>query len=71
MFNTYWTITDLFGKVDLIIGDDWNYSDSRIHDYLYHPDTLLLASQLDMLSAITDPSNSYDSHHYLFSKWNL
>lgn len=63
MFNTYWTITDLFGKVDLIIGDDWNYSDSRIHDYLYHPDTLLLASQLDMLSAITDPSNSYDSHH--------
>lgn len=31
------------------------------HDYLYHPDTLLLPSQIDALAAITDPSNSYDS----------
>ena len=31
------------------------------HDYLYHPDTLLLASQLDALAAITDVNNSYDS----------
>ncbi len=36
----------------------------RRHDYLYHPDTLLLASQLDALTAITDPQNSYDSHHH-------
>lgn len=39
-----------------------DYFESRTHDYLYHPDTLLLASQLDLLHAITDPSNSYDSH---------
>ena len=31
-------------------------------DYLYHPDTLLLPSQLEALTAITDLSNSYDSH---------
>mgnify|MGYP007056172707 CR=1 FL=1 len=30
-------------------------------DYLYHPDTLLLPSQIDALAAITDPNNSYDS----------
>ena len=27
----------------------------RTHDYLYHPDTLLLPSEIDMLTAITDP----------------
>ena len=32
------------------------------HDWLYHPDTLLLPSQLDALTAITDPGNSYDLH---------
>ena len=35
------------------------------HDYLYHPDTLLLSSQLDMLYAISDPRNSYDSRSYI------
>ena len=38
----------------------------RTHDYLYHPDTLLLPSEIDMLTAITDPSNSYDSHSHMF-----
>ena len=38
-----------------------SYSRERIHDWLYHPDTLLLASQIDMLRATTDPGNSYDS----------
>ena len=38
----------------------------RTHDYLYHPDTLLLPSEIDMLTAITDPSNSYDSHSRMF-----
>ena len=33
------------------------------HDYLYHPDTLLLPSQIDALLDITDRNNSYDSHH--------
>ncbi len=58
------TFSDLFGKVNLIFSEEWQYLDHRIHDYLYHPDTLLLASQLDMLTAITDPSNSYDSRLY-------
>ncbi|MBO4800547.1 MAG: outer membrane beta-barrel protein [Bacteroidaceae bacterium] len=30
-------------------------------DYLYHPNTLLLPSQIDALTAITDPANSYES----------
>ena len=38
----------------------------RTHDYLYHPDSLLLPSEIDMLTAITDPSNSYDSHSRMF-----
>ena len=33
-------------------------------DYLYHPDTLLLPSQIDALTAITDPRNSYDSRDF-------
>ena len=37
--------------------------DERNHDYLYHPDTLLLPSQLDALQAITDRNNSYNSHY--------
>ncbi len=41
----------------------YNYKTEQLHDYLYHPDTLLLPSQLEMLNAITDPNNSYDSHH--------
>ncbi len=38
-----------------------SYSREKTHDWLYHPDTLLLASQIDMLTATTDPGNSYDS----------
>lgn len=38
-----------------------SYSRERTHDWLYHPDTLLLPSQIDMLRATTDPGNSYDS----------
>ena len=38
-----------------------SYSREKTHDWLYHPDTLLLTSQIDMLSATTDPGNSYDS----------
>ncbi len=41
----------------------WN---ARTHDYLYHPESLLLPSEMDMLTAITDPSNSYDSHRQMF-----
>ncbi len=45
------------------VGENVTYSIQHRHDYLYHPDTLLLPSQLDMLTAISDPRNSYDSHH--------
>ena len=38
-----------------------SYSREKAHDWLYHPDTLLLPSQIDMLRATTDPGNSYDS----------
>ena len=36
-------------------------SHAHTRDYLYHPDTLLLPSQLDALEAITDYANSYES----------
>lgn len=58
--------TGLLNGIDLIAGEQIQLTDTKLHDYLYHPDTLLLASQLDMLTAITDVSNSYDSHHRLF-----
>lgn len=61
-----WRFEELFGKVNLHIGENLDFSDNRIHDYMYHPDTLILSSQLDMLEAITDPSNSYDSY---LRKW--
>ncbi|MEG1729952.1 MAG: hypothetical protein RR280_10485, partial [Bacteroidaceae bacterium] len=53
-------------KLDFIVSEKVHYSDSKSHDYLYHPDTLLLTSQLDMLNAIFDRSNSYDSYQ---RKW--
>lgn len=52
----------LVGKMNRLFLDiNPSYSREKTHDWLYHPDTLLLASQIDMLRAITDPSNSYDS----------
>ena len=60
---------ELWHKVNLKTGIEIQYSNRVNHDYLYHPDTLLLVSQLDMLTAITDPSNSYDSRqHNWFNK---
>ena len=46
-----------------------SFSNEYTRDYLYHPDTLLLPSQLDALQAITDRNNSYESrYHTLHSK---
>ena len=56
-----------FGFSDLLYN-------SHVHtrDYLYHPDTLLLPSQLDALTAITDPSNSYESRgNYLQNDFGI
>lgn len=57
-----YSVPELIGKMGMSVGAKVEYLNFRKHDYLYHPDTLLLASQLDMLNAITDPANSYDSH---------
>ena len=46
----------------LRVEEQFTTVNERTHDWLYHPDTLLLPSQQDMLVAITDRNNSYDSH---------
>ncbi len=46
-------------RLSVILGNTTYFIAQNTHDYLYHPDTLMLASQLDALSAITDPGNSY------------
>ena len=51
----------LFKGVEMRLGESFNLMRIDAHDYLYHPDTLLLASQIDALTAITDFNNSYDS----------
>ncbi|MCD8237357.1 MAG: outer membrane beta-barrel family protein [Prevotellaceae bacterium] len=53
--------TKLFKSVDMQLSDKLFLIHTETHDYLYHPDTLTLASQIDALSAITDLNNSYDS----------
>ncbi len=52
---------NLFKGVDMSLGESFHLMRINAHDYLYHPDTLLLASQIDALTAITDFNNSYDS----------
>ena len=52
--------------VRLSVIDQAQIVNRQTHDYLYHPDSLLLPSEIDMLTAITDPSNSYDSHSHMF-----
>lgn len=65
--HTTWGIASLNYGMQLFKGVDMGFGESlylcRIdaHDYLYHPDTLLLASQIDVLTAIIDFNNSYDS----------
>ena len=53
---------ELGHDLTLSAGDGANVTVTDNHDWLYHPDTLLLPSQLDALTAITDPRNSYDLH---------
>ena len=54
-------IRKLTDRMQFRIKNKTGLSRTTSHDYLYHPDTLLLASQLDALVAITDVNNSYDS----------
>lgn len=53
--------TDLTEKIKMHIGAGVTMMKNNVRDYLYHPDSLMLVSQIDALSAITDPTNSYDS----------
>jgi hypothetical protein len=53
--------TDLTEKIKMHIGAGVTMMKNNVRDYLYHPDSLMLVSQIDALQAITDPSNSYDS----------
>ncbi len=68
LFNrTTWALANMgynftVGKdVNLGFGNEFYIRSQHTHDYLYHPDTLLLPSQKDMMAAITDLNNSYDS----------
>lgn len=64
--NTFtWLTLGWYNKhnVRYRIEEQFNTIAERTHDWLYHPDTLLLPSQRDALLAITDHSNSYDSHY--------
>lgn len=53
--------TKLFKGVDMQLYESMCLTHTETHDYLYHPDTLTLASQIDALGAVTDFNNSYDS----------
>lgn len=47
----------------LVVQNYAGYGHEKAHDFLYHPDTLMLPSQLDMLSKLTDANNSYKSQY--------
>ena len=51
----------LFKDVNMKLDERVFLNNTETHDYLYHPDTLVLASQIDALNAVTDFNNSYDS----------
>lgn len=49
--------------IGLTVEEQISMQQDKKHDYLYHPDTLMLPSQKDALLAITDFSNSYHSRY--------
>lgn len=56
----------LFKGITLSLDEGAIMERTSRHDYLYHPDTLMLPSQCDALLAITDFANSYDSRYKRF-----
>lgn len=54
-------------SLQLGIQDRQEYSKKHERDNLFHPDTLMLPSQMDALLAICDPRNSYVSDHSEYS----
>ncbi len=59
-FHLVWN-SGLGEHLSLELQDRQEFSKKYERDHLYHPDTLTLPSQLDALTAITDPRNSYES----------
>jgi hypothetical protein len=55
-------------RIDANVG--YTRRDTRKHDFLFHPDTITLPSQLDFLTAITDAKNSY-TYRYTTHKESL
>lgn len=53
-----------FGKTGwgIILDETYRHTVKANRDYLYHPDSLLMPSQIDALVAFTDYNNSYESH---------
>ncbi len=49
------------GRMDIRLDEAYQNNYINDHDYLYHPDTLTLVSQIDMLTATADANNSYRS----------
>ena len=58
-------MTKLYKKIEMRVSNGLQLNRTVSHDYLYHPDTLLLSSELDALEAITDIANSYHSRRTL------
>lgn len=58
---------ELSKQLQLEIQDRQEYTKKYERDNLYHPDTLMLPSQLDALLAISDPKNSYVSDYWQYN----
>lgn len=54
-------------NLQLEVQDRQEYSKTHDRDHLFHPDTIMLPSQLDALLAISDPRNSYVSDYGCYS----
>ncbi len=64
--NAYFTTEKMISKnIKIYVTDQMTFDNKYTHDWLYHPDTLLLPSQLDALKATTDVRNSYTKKEQL------
>lgn len=54
-------------NLQLEVQDRQEYYKTHDRDHLFHPDTIMLPSQLDALLAISDPRNSYVSDYGCYS----
>ena len=52
-------------RLRLELQNNLQFRQDKSHNYLYHPDTLMLSSELDALAALIDPNNSYDRKTWL------